>query len=533
MAAKLAPIFNDAQLNNNGVPLSGGLLTWYQANSSTVAITYTDSAGTIPQSNPIILNARGEPESPIWLQTGSNYKAILSDATGVTIRIVDNLSGVNDTSAPIISEWVLFTGSATYIGATSFSVAGDQTTYFTAARRIKASVSGGVCYATITTAVYASSKTTVTVVNDSVTLDSGIGSVYYGFMDPTHPSFNTAVSSYASTAGSAAACTGNSVTATTAAACSGNSATATTLSGNQANWATLRTTAVSNMLGWTSFGNGHVIIDASSGFDPSGAIINNVDPLSGHVWQASYPTLMGWNGSSTYGVRVDSARTAGTCTGNATTATTATTAAACSGNSTTATTATTAGSATNAGQATNASNVNGASTLTGNTLNLGVAGVNGDARVYFSANGNNDSVIYQKVSDSSLNIRNDVSGAIKVGNASVGVILGSGLNSWSAYSDERLKDIIEPIENAIEKIITLNPVIGKYKTDEVDIRRSFLIAQDVVKVFPEAISYSKIYDENDITDNIDYMNLSYTDLIPLLIASVKELTGRIAALEAI
>jgi len=196
MTVKLAPIFNDAQLDDSGLPLSGGLLTWYQASSSTESVTYTDSAGYVPQSSPIVLNARGEPDYPIWLTTGINYKAVLSDSTGTVIRIVDNLSGVNDTSAPIISEWVLFTGTATYISATSFSVVGDQTSVFTASRRVKASVSGGVCYATISILpVYSSGKTTVTLVNDSVTLDAGLSSAYYGFIDPTHPSFNTAVSS--------------------------------------------------------------------------------------------------------------------------------------------------------------------------------------------------------------------------------------------------------------------------------------------------------------------------------------------------
>jgi len=214
MAVKLAPIFNDAQLDNAGLPLSGGLLTWYVAGSSTLVPTFADSEGLILQTNPIVLNVRGEPESPIWLTTGAVYKAVLTDAIGNPLRTVDNLTGINDTSAPIVSEWVLFPGTATYINTTSFSVIGDQTTIFTVGRRIQASVSGGSCYATILTSVF-STVTTITVINDSVTLDSGLSTVYYGFLDPTHSSFNVSTATYATTAGTAAACTGNSATATT------------------------------------------------------------------------------------------------------------------------------------------------------------------------------------------------------------------------------------------------------------------------------------------------------------------------------
>jgi hypothetical protein len=89
---------------------------------------------------------------------------------------------------------------------------------------------------------------------------------------------------------------------------SGNAGTATTLSGDRTNWATNRSSAVANMLGWKNYGNDHVIFDASNATSPDGTSINNTN--SAIAWSASYPTLMGWNGSTTYGVRVDSARVA-------------------------------------------------------------------------------------------------------------------------------------------------------------------------------------------------------------------------------
>lgn len=92
----------------------------------------------------------------------------------------------------------------------------------------------------------------------------------------------------------------------------GNASSATTLSGDQSNWASLRSSAVANMLGWKNYGNGHVIFDASAGTAPNGAAINN--SYAGIAWTTGYPTLMGWNGSTTFGVRVDSARVADSCT---------------------------------------------------------------------------------------------------------------------------------------------------------------------------------------------------------------------------
>jgi len=114
---------------------------------------------------------------------------------------------------------------------------------------------------------------------------------------------------------------------------------------------------------------------------------------------------------------------------------------------------------------------------------------------------------------------------------SAGVILTNGSTSWGAQSDERTKDIIEPISNAAEKVATLRAVIGKYKNDEDGTRRSFLIAQDVQAVLPEAVSASD--------DEIGTLNLRYSEVIPLLTAAIQEqqaliqtLTARVAALES-
>lgn len=81
------------------------------------------------------------------------------------------------------------------------------------------------------------------------------------------------------------------------------------LSTTRDNWSTNGTiSAVVGQLAWKNYGNGHTIIDASAGTSPSGSSINQTN--AANAWASSYPTLMGWNGTSTYGVRVDSARVA-------------------------------------------------------------------------------------------------------------------------------------------------------------------------------------------------------------------------------
>jgi hypothetical protein len=121
-------------------------------------------------------------------------------------------------------------------------------------------------------------------------------------------------------------------------------------------------------------------------------------------------------------------------------------------------------------------------------------------------------------------------------NSNVGTKLTANSNAWATYSDERLKDIIEPIENAVQKVSTLRTVIGKYKTDEADKRRVFMIAQDVQAVLPEAVT----------EDAEGMLNMAYDHIVPLLSAAIKELkaindtqaetinalTARIVALEA-
>lgn len=73
----------------DGTPLVGGKLYTYAAGTSTPLVTYTDSTGTAANTNPIILDSRGE--AGVWLSS-AEYKIVLKTSTDSLIWTVDNVS---------------------------------------------------------------------------------------------------------------------------------------------------------------------------------------------------------------------------------------------------------------------------------------------------------------------------------------------------------------------------------------------------------------------------------------------------------
>lgn len=111
--ANLMPQGKQQYLDSAGAPLAGGKLYTYAAGTSTPLATYSDQAGTIPNANPVVLDARGE-ATIFWGSAG--YKVVLKDSADVTIWTQDNLY-VNGTDA--------LDGTA---GAPSYSFASDTDT---------------------------------------------------------------------------------------------------------------------------------------------------------------------------------------------------------------------------------------------------------------------------------------------------------------------------------------------------------------------------------------------------------------------
>src|ERR1700753_3123804 len=85
------------QLSNAGQPLSGGQIFIYVAGTTTPVTTYTDSTGTTPNANPIVLNSAGRlPNVSVWVPSNTPHKMILEDSNGVTLSTIDQLYGIND-----------------------------------------------------------------------------------------------------------------------------------------------------------------------------------------------------------------------------------------------------------------------------------------------------------------------------------------------------------------------------------------------------------------------------------------------------
>ncbi len=84
-----------------GIPLAGGFLYTYEAGTTTPQATYTDSTAATANSNPIVLDSRGE--ANIWLSS-ANYKFKLTDANGTEIWTVDNIAAPSTALSPVFSS---------------------------------------------------------------------------------------------------------------------------------------------------------------------------------------------------------------------------------------------------------------------------------------------------------------------------------------------------------------------------------------------------------------------------------------------
>jgi hypothetical protein len=112
----------------------------------------------------------------------------------------------------------------------------------------------------------------------------------------------------------------------------------------------------------------------------------------------------------------------------------------------------------------------------------------------------------------------------------------------SYYSDERLKQNIELIPNALDKVdalrgITYNPntLAESFGYDSTS-NEVGVIAQDVQKVLPEAVKPAPfdrmIFEGTEISKSgEDYMTVQYERLVPLLVEAIKELNKQIKELK--
>jgi hypothetical protein len=147
---------------------------------------------------------------------------------------------------------------------------------------------------------------------------------------------------------------------------------------------------------------------------------------------------------------------------------------------------------------------------------------------FFNATSGSLPGIDDKASATSITIASD--GNVGIGTASPGVKLDvngtvRGTSAFLSNSDERYKDNIEVISNAMDKVMELEGVYFDWRNDEfpeknfIARRDMGVIAQNVERYFPEAV----------IEDSEGFKSVAYAKLISPLIEATKEQQRQIDA----
>lgn len=107
--------------DNDGNPLSGGLVYTYAAGTTTPKATFTDSTGATPMSNPIVLDSSGR---ATWWISGA-YKYVVKDSLGNTIKTTDNVTSFSTLADAADAFFQTFSGTGSQ---TAFTLSTDQGT---------------------------------------------------------------------------------------------------------------------------------------------------------------------------------------------------------------------------------------------------------------------------------------------------------------------------------------------------------------------------------------------------------------------
>ena len=127
-------------------------------------------------------------------------------------------------------------------------------------------------------------------------------------------------------------------------------------------------------------------------------------------------------------------------------------------------------------------------------------------------------------------------GSRKVAVSGGNLYVSGSVNANHNFSDERLKENIVVIPNALEKVKTLRGITFKRKAD--GSVGTGLIAQELEKVLPEAVYEAKSIESLEDSDAVEYKGIRYDTTVGLLVEAIKEqqtiiedLKTRIEALE--
>ena len=122
--------------DNNGNPLACGKIYTYAAGTTTPQTTWTTPAGSVANTNPIILDSAGRVSGSgeIWVSSNISYKFILKDSNDVLIATYDNIDNITAANisytAPYVSavETTVADKLAESVSVKDFGAKGDGLT---------------------------------------------------------------------------------------------------------------------------------------------------------------------------------------------------------------------------------------------------------------------------------------------------------------------------------------------------------------------------------------------------------------------
>ena len=166
------------------------------------------------------------------------------------------------------------------------------------------------------------------------------------------------------------------------------------------------------------------------------------------------------------------------------------------------------------------------------TSNTMIGSTAGDALV----SGNNVTCIGNNSAASSTTVSNEITlGDTNVTKFRVpgagfqvtsGAVIATGdITAFGSLSDIRLKENIEPITNALDKVLQIGGYTFNYKKNP-DVRMTGVIAQEVEKVLPEVI-----YTTAEIDSEKENLAVRYENMVGLLIEAIKELKAEVDTLK--
>ena len=116
-----------------------------------------------------------------------------------------------------------------------------------------------------------------------------------------------------------------------------------------------------------------------------------------------------------------------------------------------------------------------------------------------------------------------------VSSTTVGFISNNGTSTtYATSSDHRLKENVQPMQDALAVIAQLNPVTYTWKDDGSD--GQGFIAHELQAVVPDCVTGEK--DAVDETGNPQYQGVDTSFLVATLVAAIKELKAEVDSLKA-